>query len=142
MAELLTIVVEFDAKEMREELERIDERLDPNILDPLMAKSALNEVKENYGKIDPDGNALRGLSRDYAQRKARDVGGKPLLHYNERLWQSLGYTDEGDVGAISDPGYAAAVNSDREFLGVPEDWLSRADDALLEFVDLGEGLPL
>lgn len=142
MAELLTITVELDAKEMREELARIADRTEPSALEPRLAKSALDEVRANFGKTDPDGNALPAEDPDYLREKARKYGGKGMLHASERLWQSLGYTDEGEIGSISDPGYAAAVNARREFLGVGEDWLARADEGLLEFVDTGEGLPL
>lgn len=142
MAELLTVIVELDAKEMREELARITDRTEPAALEPRLAKSALDEVRANFGKTDPDGNALPSEDPDYLREKARRYGGKPMLHASERLWQSLGYTDEGEIGSINDPGYAAAVNARREFLGVGEDWLARADEGLLEFVDTGEGLPL
>ena len=139
MAELLTITVELDAKEMREELARMTDRMDPDVLDPRLAKSALDEVRESYqAQRDPDGNPWPSEDPEYLREKARRWGAKPMLHASERLWQSLGFTEDGDIGAVNDPGYAAAVNSRREFLGVGEDWLSRADEGLLEYVDTGE----
>jgi len=143
VAEMLTVVVEFDAKEVQEELKRIDARLDPNVLDPLVAKSALEEVRTNYqAQRDPDGNPWPQESREYLAEKAAKFGGKPMMHASERLWQSLGYTEEGDIGSISGPPYAVYANAEREFAGVGEAWLSRADVKLLEYVDIGEGLPL
>ena len=105
----------------------------------LAAGVTLDEVREAYqAQRDPDGNPWPSEDPEYLREKARRWGAKPMLHASERLWQSLGFTEEGDIGAVNDPGYAAAVNARREFLGVGEDWLSRADEGLLEYVDTGK----